>query len=52
MCYMAYKCIASALTVLATQPVAVLVTELQLADGDASIMVKLKNVSTRFINHY
>lgn len=32
--------IASALTVLATQPVAVLVTELQLADGDASIMIK------------
>lgn len=32
--------IASALTVLATQPIAVLVTELQLADGDASIMIK------------
>uniref|UniRef100_UPI002617011A response regulator n=1 Tax=uncultured Agitococcus sp. TaxID=1506599 RepID=UPI002617011A len=32
--------IASALTVLATQPVAVLVNELQLADGDASIMIK------------
>ena len=32
--------IASALTVLAAQPVAVLVTELQLADGDASIMIK------------
>ena len=32
--------IASALTVLATQSVAVLVTELQLADGDASIMIK------------
>ncbi len=32
--------IASALTVLATHPVAVLVTELQLADGDASIMIK------------
>lgn len=32
--------IASALTVLATQPVAILVTELQLADGDASIMIK------------
>ncbi|HRH90517.1 MAG TPA: response regulator [Agitococcus sp.] len=32
--------IASALTVLATQPIAILVTELQLADGDASIMIK------------
>ena len=32
--------IASALTVLAAQPVAVLVSELQLADGDASIMIK------------
>lgn len=31
---------ASALTVLATQKVAVLVTELQVADGDASILIK------------
>ncbi|PTQ90179.1 response regulator [Agitococcus lubricus] len=32
--------IASALTVLASQSVAVLVTELQVADGDASVMIK------------
>lgn len=32
--------VASALTLLSTQPVALLVSELQLADGDASVMIK------------